>query len=84
MLVACEGVPALLQFEVPSKDTKIATDVDILPLSGNVLDVAAFDDFIIVSVDNIHLPGSTLTIDESTVGNISLLIEVSINGLIGV
>ena len=53
---------------MPLEPTQATTDVEILPISGNILDLAAFDNYMIVSVDNVHRPGSTLAIDESTVG----------------
>lgn len=36
-------------------------------MPGNVLDVAMFENWIIVSVDSIHKPNSTTTIDETDV-----------------
>ncbi|KAF2468149.1 tRNA methyltransferas-like protein [Lindgomyces ingoldianus] len=63
ILVACEGIPALFRFGI--QGTQGASKIgEIIPLSGNALDVA----FIcpptgactaVVSVDNLHKPGST-------------------------
>ncbi|KAF1944099.1 guanine-N(7)--methyltransferase subunit TRM82 [Clathrospora elynae] len=60
ILVACEGVPALFSFTVG----KGSTVQNTLPLNGNALDVALIQTSIasstmIVSIDNIHKPGST-------------------------
>ncbi|KAF2186820.1 guanine-N(7)--methyltransferase subunit TRM82 [Zopfia rhizophila CBS 207.26] len=63
ILVACEGVPALFNFRLGGKQ-KPSTIGEVIPLSGNALDVT----FIcpsketrtaVVSVDNLHKPGST-------------------------
>jgi tRNA (guanine-N(7)-)-methyltransferase subunit TRM82 len=66
---ALEGIPAILQFQIPmnasdlGRDGKMLTRIHatILPLSGNPLD-AVFTgngDQMFVCVDNIHEPGST-------------------------
>ncbi|KAH7379315.1 guanine-N(7)--methyltransferase subunit TRM82 [Phaeosphaeria sp. MPI-PUGE-AT-0046c] len=60
ILVACEGVPALFSFSLGKR----ATPDSSLPLHGNVLDVAFLKPShglctIVVSVDNVHQPGST-------------------------
>lgn len=60
ILVACEGLPALFSFDV---GTFSSHGVPI-PLSGNALDVAVIQTSrsswsAIVSVDNVHRPGST-------------------------
>ena len=59
-LVACEGVPALFSFTFVSS----SASGESIPLNGNVLDVTFLDlsqgtCTAIVSVDNVHKPGST-------------------------
>jgi tRNA (guanine-N(7)-)-methyltransferase subunit TRM82 len=58
--VACEGIPALFNFKVDA-GTAIGNS---LAVDGNPLDVAFVETaqklwFMIVSVDNVHKPGST-------------------------
>jgi tRNA (guanine-N(7)-)-methyltransferase subunit TRM82 len=58
--VACEGVPALLKFTIR---IGIASG-ERIALNGNVLDVAIIQtspksSTMVVSIDNIHKPGST-------------------------
>ncbi|KAF2025810.1 guanine-N(7)--methyltransferase subunit TRM82 [Setomelanomma holmii] len=60
VLVACEGLPALFEFEIGS-NAKSATTIS---LNGNALDVAFIKGSdnscsIVVSIDNIHKAGST-------------------------
>ena len=59
-LVACEGVPALFSFTFGGSSASEET----IPLNGNALDVTFLDlsqstCTAIVSVDNVHKPGST-------------------------
>ncbi|KAI9884689.1 MAG: tRNA (guanine-N(7)-)-methyltransferase non-catalytic subunit trm82 [Watsoniomyces obsoletus] len=58
ILVACEGRPALFIFNLDS--TKCISPSQTLPLQGNALDVAIFEDqgVMVVSVDNLHQPWS--------------------------
>ncbi|KAF2118508.1 tRNA methyltransferas-like protein [Lophiotrema nucula] len=64
ILVACEGIPAVFSVRLDG-----TTTIDAVPLIGNALDVAfvyASEDSCttVVSVDNIHKPGSTTEIRE--------------------
>ena len=59
IFVACEGIPALVSFKLggSSKAGKV------VPLQGNVLDVAfiavdAGREVAVISIDNVHQPGS--------------------------
>ncbi|KAJ9648411.1 tRNA (guanine-N(7)-)-methyltransferase non-catalytic subunit trm82 [Coniosporium tulheliwenetii] len=59
VLVACEGVPALFHFSTLNVgDEQHPTNLEVLLLSGNPLDVAVLEDSIIVSIDNCHESGS--------------------------
>lgn len=61
VLCTCEGVPAVFRFTIPSEKKAIqesAPTAEILPLNGNPLDVAIVSGSLLVSVDNIHEPGS--------------------------
>jgi tRNA (guanine-N(7)-)-methyltransferase subunit TRM82 len=60
ILVACEGVPALFSFTLGDS----SASGEIISVDGNVLDVtflnlAQSTCTAIVSVDNVHKPGST-------------------------
>jgi hypothetical protein len=55
IIVACEGIPALFYFIAGS--TPEAPQV--IPLKGNALDVTFIERTIIVSIDHVHIPGST-------------------------
>jgi hypothetical protein len=69
VLIACEGMPAI--FSIPCKTvTDTATlQVRTIMLPGNVLDVAAFDDNVVISIDNVHQPGSTKAVIENSVSS---------------
>lgn len=59
-LVACEGLPALFSFTIGDG----ATAANTIPLNGNVLGVALVrtaqeGSTVVVSIDNVHKPGST-------------------------
>lgn len=63
VLVACEGVPALFHFMIMIEQT-IPDLCHVLPLAGNPLDFVVLDlpsdgSIAVVSVDNVHEPGST-------------------------
>ena len=63
VLVACEGVPALFHFMIMIEQT-IPDLCHVLPLAGNPLDFVILDlpsggSIAVVSVDNVHEPGST-------------------------
>jgi tRNA (guanine-N(7)-)-methyltransferase subunit TRM82 len=60
ILVACEGVPALFSFTLGGS----SASGEMICVDGNVLDVTFLDlaqstCTAIVSVDNVHKPGST-------------------------
>lgn len=60
ILVACEGVAALVSFRL-GRSPKAGK---VVPLQGNVLDVAfiasdAGRDVAVISIDHVHKPGST-------------------------
>jgi tRNA (guanine-N(7)-)-methyltransferase subunit TRM82 len=65
-LIACEGVPALFSFTFGDS----SASGEAVPLNGNVLDVTFLDlsqstCTAVVSVDNVHKPGSTTeTLDD--------------------
>ncbi|KAK0654456.1 tRNA (guanine-N(7)-)-methyltransferase non-catalytic subunit trm82 [Lasiodiplodia hormozganensis] len=59
ILVALEGVPALISINVEALQGAEKVQATATAISGNVLDVAAGSDGLIISVDNIHVPGST-------------------------
>jgi tRNA (guanine-N(7)-)-methyltransferase subunit TRM82 len=65
-LIACEGVPALFSFTFGGS----SASGEAVPLNGNVLDVTFLDlsqstCTAVVSVDNVHKPGSTTeTLDD--------------------
>jgi hypothetical protein len=67
VLIACEGIPVLFYFDILSLIDEEPIQWGVQRLPGNVLDVAIFEGHIILSIDNIHRPGSTTVIDESTV-----------------
>lgn len=74
ILIAVEGVPALFWLDASimmrlhsalMEDQLVQEDNALcrtIPLPGNVLDVAVGQDKIAVSVDNVHEPGSTVTV----------------------
>jgi tRNA (guanine-N(7)-)-methyltransferase subunit TRM82 len=71
ILVACEGLPALFNFTLGVG----ATDGVTIPLRGNPLDVTFIQTSqahctVVVSVDNVHKPGSTTVVRDA---NVSLL-----------
>lgn len=57
--MALEGVPALISINVEALQGAEPVQATAMAISGNVLDVAAGSDGVIISVDNIHVPGST-------------------------
>lgn len=57
--MALEGVPALISINVEALQGAEKVQATATAISGNVLDVAAGSDGLIISVDNIHVPGST-------------------------
>ncbi|KAF2874854.1 tRNA methyltransferas-like protein [Massariosphaeria phaeospora] len=67
ILVACEGIPALFQFTLGDRSKPGA----VISLNGNALDVAFLGSsentrkMIVVSVDNVHKPGSTTAVRDS-------------------
>lgn len=70
ILVACEGVPALFNFVIDAASTRGTP----IPLHGNALDVAFIQTSqsswtVVVSVDNVHKPGSTTTVRGEQVCN---------------
>lgn len=67
IFVACEGLPALFHFDSSSLTTNSPSTVQSLDLPGNVLGLVMVGDSLIVSVDNIHQPGTTNVVDQSTV-----------------
>lgn len=74
ILVACEGVPALLHIKVDTAGS--STCVETVPLSGNALDVTfvcaggGLTWTAVVSVDHVHVPGSTTAIRGDYVSHI--------------
>ncbi|KAF2093131.1 hypothetical protein NA57DRAFT_20470, partial [Rhizodiscina lignyota] len=60
LVVALEGFPALMCFTVAQLEDQVG-DIDIKTMytPGNVLDVANLGDTLLISVDNLHAPGST-------------------------
>ncbi|KAL1651383.1 tRNA (guanine-N(7)-)-methyltransferase non-catalytic subunit trm82 [Diplodia intermedia] len=58
ILVALEGVPALISISAEALHSEEPIQATAMPTSGNVLDVAAGSDGLIISVDNFHVPGS--------------------------
>jgi len=67
VLAACEGLPALFSFNVGSSKPAHA-----IPLQGNALDVTFIQTSqtsksIIVSIDNVHKPGSTTEVRDNNV-----------------
>ncbi|OJD30952.1 trna methyltransferase [Diplodia corticola] len=59
ILVALEGVPALISIGIEALQGAEPVQATAIPIAGNVLDVAAGSDGVIISVDSIHVPGST-------------------------
>lgn len=50
-----------------STDNGNGLECNYYRMPGNVLDLAIFEEYIIVSVDNIHKPNSIVTLDDSDV-----------------
>lgn len=68
ILVACEGIPALFGFKLGAGSSNIKA----IPLDGNALDIAFLktnqvSSTIVVSIDNIQTPGSTIEVRDSKV-----------------
>jgi tRNA (guanine-N(7)-)-methyltransferase subunit TRM82 len=68
VLVACQGVPALVSFKLGSS-SKAGT---VFPLDGNVLDLALIEGgggriTAAISIDHVHLPGSTQEVRQEPV-----------------
>ncbi|EKG21990.1 hypothetical protein MPH_00682 [Macrophomina phaseolina MS6] len=59
VFVALEGLPALLSLSLEVLQGAEPIRASAVPLPGNVLDVAAESNGLVISVDNIHVPGST-------------------------
>ncbi|KAF2146629.1 uncharacterized protein K452DRAFT_241559 [Aplosporella prunicola CBS 121167] len=61
IVVACEGIPVLLDMDVGElQSAGDQVKVEAIPMAGNVLDVAAVGpSSMVVSLDNAHVPGST-------------------------
>ncbi|KAI9734215.1 MAG: tRNA (guanine-N(7)-)-methyltransferase non-catalytic subunit trm82 [Cirrosporium novae-zelandiae] len=57
ILVACEGIPAIFSFLLNEQNQLKYHQT--IPVSGNILDIAVVDLNIIISVDNVYVPGST-------------------------
>lgn len=75
MVLAVEGVPALFHLPVSAlthPDPDAPSPVSYLSLPGNPLDVACCGDSILVSLDNIHAPGSTSELDD---GKVRVILE---------
>jgi len=66
VLCACEGVPALFKFVTRTVPVSSADDfhLTILPLEGNPLDIALFQGFFLVSIDNVHEPNSKTSVQK--------------------
>lgn len=68
MLVTVEGVPALFHFPISAlTDATKQPPVAYVQLAGNPLDLAVAGDNIIVSLDNVHAPGSIHVVDDRPV-----------------
>ena len=77
ILVACEGIPALVSFKLDES----ANPGHVIPLKGNALDVAFLpatqaSSTIIVSIDHVHKPGSTKEVREDNVGHSTIKLEL--------
>jgi tRNA (guanine-N(7)-)-methyltransferase subunit TRM82 len=71
VLVACEGVPALLHFPLLNDlEPGVEAEVRIFKLKGNVLDAGVVGHKIFVSIDNVHEPGTTSTVEQTDVSDI--------------
>lgn len=71
MLVACEGVPALFHFTIRGQGASSALS-NVIQLNGNALGVAFVSvsttaATVVVSVDNVHKPGSVTEVRETEV-----------------
>lgn len=69
MLVACEGVPALFHFTIRGQGASSALS-NVIQLNGNALGVAFVSvsttaATVVVSVDNVHKPGSVTEVRET-------------------
>jgi hypothetical protein len=59
LLIALEAVPTLFHCKLSDLvDPEISTQLESIPLEGNLLDLVAFGDILLISVDNIHSPGT--------------------------
>jgi tRNA (guanine-N(7)-)-methyltransferase subunit TRM82 len=69
MLVTVEGVPAAFYFPVSALTTAVdePQTAEYVLLPGNPLDLVCHGDTIVVSLDNVHAPGSTTVVAEGTV-----------------
>jgi hypothetical protein len=66
MLIACEGVPAILHIPVATLSTdRDSEDISFIPVDGNPLDIATTGNTILISTDTIHEPGSISNINSS-------------------
>lgn len=60
---ACEAVPAIFKFRIPATTHPFSEKerhLQIVPLAGNPLDVALLPERLLVSVDTVHEPASTI------------------------
>ncbi|KAF1836656.1 guanine-N(7)--methyltransferase subunit TRM82 [Decorospora gaudefroyi] len=76
IVVACEGIPALFRFFTTGIGLRVSGGTYI-PLSGNALDVAVMgilpaSSTMVVSIDNIHKPGSTTEAREDKVSRLQI------------
>ncbi|KAK7542895.1 uncharacterized protein J3D65DRAFT_615316 [Phyllosticta citribraziliensis] len=73
ILVALEGVAALFAMEAHSVHEAGKTKTTVVPLAGNVMDVAVGEGHVFVSVDNVHAKGSTSTVRADKVARLQAL-----------
>lgn len=72
-MVAIEGVPALISISLETLQGTEPVQATTIPLSGNVLDVVITgSDEVIISVDNVHLPGTTASVGSEKVSTCQL------------
>ncbi|KAI9680150.1 MAG: WD repeat-containing protein 4 [Trizodia sp. TS-e1964] len=73
ILIACEGLPALFVFKLKTNET--IEHHQTITLSGNCLSLAinTDDSTIMISIDNIHIPGSSTKFRDTSDTNCSLL-----------
>lgn len=67
VVCACEGVPALFKFVTGTMNAISSADdfdLTVFPLEGNPLDIAVFQGFFLVSIDNVHEPGSRTNVQK--------------------